>query len=90
MNDFIWLECPECEFDCILQNDIKLPYYCPLCAEDNGRDVRMIIHTDSFPVSVEGRDERKFSSSRETRERNKKKEDQEYQEFLRLKEKYGE
>lgn len=51
-SDLLWhFVCPECEFD---DGELGrlLPYgthYCPICAEDNGRDVRLTLtHSQEF------------------------------------------
>lgn len=56
------LECPACEWDCIVGppgvGDLGL--CCPLCAADNGRDVRLrtVGGERDLPATVEGRDAR--------------------------------
>jgi hypothetical protein len=52
--------CRDCEFDCILLEHGSGPEttYCPLCAEDNGRDVRLTPRPMKPEDRPEGCDER--------------------------------
>jgi hypothetical protein len=57
--DFIYYECPECGFDSVQKKDFSGSSWCPLCAEDNGRDVSMYIRICQDTDKPEGRDARK-------------------------------
>jgi hypothetical protein len=40
MSRFFYLECPSCEWDCVIAAvEAEGGETCPLCAEDNGQDV---------------------------------------------------
>lgn len=40
MSGFVYFECPACEWDCVLiRRESHVRLTCPLCAEDNGREV---------------------------------------------------
>lgn len=58
MRQYTLYECHVCEFDCVLEVSLDTPY-CPVCQEDNGRDISM---TNCGPPSsdkkVEGIDMR--------------------------------
>lgn len=59
MSAFVRLECPVCEFDCIVTDeDARKGKYCVMCAEDSGNDVRMCAMDGPLPDRVEGRDAR--------------------------------
>lgn len=55
-----WLECPSCEWDCIVGPPSigNLNLYCTLCAEDNGRTVTLRTRDEPLPATVEGADVR--------------------------------
>lgn len=56
---FFHLECPSCEWDCIIAAaDAELGLTCPICAEDNGRDVYLRSGLGDLPDRVEGHDAR--------------------------------
>lgn len=57
---FFYLVCPSCEFDCVIAAAKSgLGLRCPVCAEDNGRDVYLRSSaTDPIPDKVEGCDDR--------------------------------
>ena len=55
--DFVYLECPECEFSAVIRPTGK-PSFCPMCAGDNGRDVRMREREATAFDNPEGADER--------------------------------
>ena len=61
VKEFFWLECPSCEWDCVVGppgiGDLGLT--CPLCAADNGRDVYLLTNHGEMPDKVEGHDARK-------------------------------
>jgi hypothetical protein len=40
-SDFAYFQCQECEFDSVQNASFKGAYYCPVCAGDTGREVRM-------------------------------------------------
>jgi hypothetical protein len=56
--DFIYFECSDCGFDSVQKSDFSGASYCPLCAEDNGRDVRMTSRIARQSDMPEGRDAR--------------------------------
>lgn len=57
---FVYFECPDCGFDSVLHQTTAdgTPGYCPICAEDNGRDVRMRRRVADSDDKPEGRDAR--------------------------------
>lgn len=61
MTSFVYFECPECEWNCVLtKRESELGLTCPLCAGDNGRDV--YLHSrdaaeDDRPEGVDARRE---------------------------------
>lgn len=55
---FTYWECKDCGFDAVTIDSIKTPI-CPLCAEDNGRDVEMVGRVANSEDKVEGKDARK-------------------------------
>ncbi len=57
--DFLYHECPSCEFSAVTRADYAGPGLCPLCAEDNGRDVAMRRRIARDTDRPEGRDARK-------------------------------
>jgi hypothetical protein len=58
--DFFWLECPSCEWDCVISAcRTELGLTCPMCAEDNGRDVWLRGGIGDMPATVEGCDDRR-------------------------------
>lgn len=59
MNDFDYFKCRECGFDSIQRSDFSGSECCPLCAEDNGRDVVMQRRTAVAEDKPEGFDARK-------------------------------
>lgn len=56
---FTYFECPACEFSSILARPANDRDICPLCAGDNGRDVRMQHRPARDDDRPEGRDARK-------------------------------
>ena len=58
---FTYYECQDCGFDTVQPAQVPGPFYCPLCAEDNGRDVRMSGRPALDTDAPEGRDARKAS-----------------------------
>ena len=58
-DDFRYYECPVCQFDVVLKKPIETHPYCPICAEDNGRDVRLNSRACLSTDEPEGRDDRK-------------------------------
>lgn len=54
---FIYWECPVCEFNAITRELPQRPI-CPICAEDNGRDVEMKGRAARSTDKVEGADAR--------------------------------
>ena len=54
---FTYHECPDCGFDAITQANGR-SHCCPICAEDNGRDVSMRSRPARDDDAVEGRDAR--------------------------------
>ena len=58
MNKFIYFECPDCEFSSIQRRDFSGSEMCPLCAGDNGRDIRMTKRPAKDSDKPEGRDAR--------------------------------
>ena len=59
--DFDYFECPACEFSSVQRATFTGGEDCPLCAEDNGRDVRMTRRTCRTTDKAEGKDARKES-----------------------------
>lgn len=58
-NQFVYGECPECQFSVILaQEPPKLASNCGLCAEDSGRDVWMRFRPATDDDKAEGYDAR--------------------------------
>jgi hypothetical protein len=57
--DFIYFECSSCEFSSVQHSTFKGGSYCPICAEDNGRDVVMTQRVCRDTDKPEGRDARK-------------------------------
>lgn len=55
---YVYHRCPECDFDAVLPNTAGRQM-CPLCAEDNGRDVTMTRRDATPDDKPEGRDWRK-------------------------------
>ncbi len=60
---FDYFECGECEFSSIQVSTFTGYSYCPICAGDNGRDVRMIRRTARDTDVAEGKDARKGSNA---------------------------
>lgn len=56
---FDYFECPDCCFSSVQKSDFKGSSACPLCAGDNGHDVRMLRRTARDTDKPEGRDARK-------------------------------
>lgn len=56
--DFLYFECPECEFSSVQKADFSGSVACPLCAGDSGHDVRMTCRTARESDKPEGRDAR--------------------------------
>ena len=56
--DFIYFECPLCGFDSVQRKEFRGSDTCPLCAEDNGRDVEMTVRVCRDTDKPEGRDAR--------------------------------
>lgn len=57
--DFIYFECTECGFDSVQPKTFRGSHMCPICAEDNGRDVTMNARVCRDTDKPEGRDARK-------------------------------
>ena len=57
--DFIYFECRECEFSSVQHVSFTGSPCCPICAQDNGRDVVMSERTARVSDKPEGRDARK-------------------------------
>lgn len=56
---FFYLECPSCEWDCVIAaSETEMGLMCPVCAEDNGRDVYLRGGLGPTPEKVEGYDAR--------------------------------
>lgn len=59
LTGFTYYECPTCQYDTILQTDGEHKnVYCPLCADDNGKDVIMRGSVATVADRPEGRDDR--------------------------------
>ena len=56
---FIYFECPMCEFSSVQKSTFSGDDYCPMCAEDNGRDVSMHMRVCQESDKPEGRDARR-------------------------------
>ena len=64
MSAFKYVECPECGFDHVLRS-APTDYgviYCSMCAEDNGRDVRMCERSATDHDDPEGQDDKMTGS----------------------------
>lgn len=59
MAEFDYFECRECGFSSVQNANFRGSEYCPMCAEDNGRDVRMTRRPALDSDKPEGRDARK-------------------------------
>lgn len=56
---YLFLECPDCQFSAVLTEARAHPYQCcPMCAEDNGRDIRMRERPATAEDKPEGSDDR--------------------------------
>lgn len=55
---YIFFECPSCEFSSIQRETFNGSRNCPMCAEDNGRDVRMTSRDAGEKDKPEGFDAR--------------------------------
>lgn len=51
--------CFDCEWDCVVHGIPTEDLFCPLCAADNGRDVRLLGRPARPSDHPEGRDARK-------------------------------
>ena len=60
--DFHYFECPVCEFNSVQKAAFNGSEYCPLCAEDNDRDVKMRRRLCLETDVVEGKDARHLPS----------------------------
>ena len=59
MEKYIYLACRDCGWDAVLDEATSAGnHYCPLCAEDYGRDVRMESRPAIDTDKPEGRDMR--------------------------------
>lgn len=56
---FDYFECSDCGFDSVQRSDFDGSKYCPLCAEDNGRDVTMRRRPAVDSDMPEGKDARR-------------------------------
>jgi hypothetical protein len=67
---FFWLVCPSCEWDCVIvRAETEVGLTCPLCAEDNGRDVYLRGGEGIAPDKVEGYDARITEAGRKRPDR---------------------
>ena len=61
--DFLWWECPVCEFSAVTKATIEVAPTCPICAEDTGKDTPLesrVARSDDRP---EGKDARKLAEN---------------------------
>lgn len=56
--DYIFFECPECQFSSVQHLSFDGPTYCPMCAVDNDHDVGMTQRTCRDTDKPEGKDAR--------------------------------
>lgn len=56
--DFIYFECPECQFSSVQKAGFKGSSACPMCAGDSGHDVGMHKRTARSTDKPEGKDAR--------------------------------
>lgn len=61
--DFVWLECPECEFSIIVRLDSAGSDECPMCLGDTMHRVHMHARPAVDTDKPEGMDARKGESS---------------------------
>jgi hypothetical protein len=59
VSDFVYFECPECEFSSVQRADFIGSELCPLCADDTGHDVRMARRPATDADKPEGFDARR-------------------------------
>ena len=59
MDDFLFLECPDCEFSAVVPAKSTGSRLCPMCAGDSGHDVTMRKRPARDDDRPEGRDARK-------------------------------
>jgi hypothetical protein len=56
--DFLYFECPECEFSSVQKADFSGGSACPMCAGDSGHEVHMSRRVARSSDKPEGRDAR--------------------------------
>lgn len=69
MAAYLYLECPVCEWDCVLaKSGSEMGLSCPLCAGDSGRGVYLRSRDATDDDRPEGADERQQAPSNQGEE----------------------